>query len=68
MRIERTATAPLVVVTMRPSPRLIAMSGFGQEGDRERSLLAGFDEHLVKPVAGDQLVTAIVAALGTGDG
>jgi CheY-like chemotaxis protein len=30
--------------------RLIALTGFGQPGDRERALSAGFDLHLVKPV------------------
>jgi signal transduction histidine kinase len=29
---------------------LVAMTGFGQEQDRQRSLAAGFDHHLVKPV------------------
>jgi CheY-like chemotaxis protein len=29
---------------------LIAMTGYGQEGDFERSKQAGFDHHLVKPV------------------
>jgi CheY-like chemotaxis protein len=29
---------------------LIAMTGWGQEEDRKRSMLAGFDFHLVKPV------------------
>jgi CheY-like chemotaxis protein len=29
---------------------LIAMTGYGQEADRERSLVAGFDHHLVKPI------------------
>jgi DNA-binding response OmpR family regulator len=29
---------------------LLAISGFGQDADRQRSLEAGFDEHLVKPV------------------
>lgn len=28
---------------------LIAMTGYGQEADRQRSLEAGFDHHLVKP-------------------
>jgi PAS domain S-box-containing protein len=31
-------------------PVLIALSGFGQTGDRERSKQAGFDLHLIKPV------------------
>lgn len=29
---------------------LVALTGFGQEGDRRRALDAGFDEHFVKPV------------------
>ncbi|MBX3452167.1 MAG: PAS domain S-box protein [Planctomycetaceae bacterium] len=32
------------------SARLIAVTGWGQEQDRERSRIAGFDDHLVKPV------------------
>ena len=28
---------------------LVAMTGYGQEADRQRSLAAGFDHHLVKP-------------------
>jgi CheY-like chemotaxis protein len=28
---------------------LVAMSGYGQESDRQRSKEAGFDYHLVKP-------------------
>ena len=31
--------------------RLIALSGYGQASDKERSQLAGFDAHLVKPIA-----------------
>jgi signal transduction histidine kinase len=38
--------------------RLIAVTGYGQESDRERSRQAGFDEHLVKPVDLDQLMRA----------
>ncbi len=30
-------------------PRLVALTGWGQEDDRRRSRAAGFDEHLVKP-------------------
>jgi CheY-like chemotaxis protein len=30
-------------------PRLVALTGWGQEEDRRRSEEAGFDEHLVKP-------------------
>lgn len=31
-------------------PRIIALTGYGQEADRIRSRDAGFDAHLVKPV------------------
>ncbi len=37
----------------------IAMSGFGMKGDIERSLQAGFVEHLVKPVKLEKLEAAI---------
>jgi CheY-like chemotaxis protein len=32
-----------------PSMRLVALTGWGQPGDRRRSAEAGFDHHLVKP-------------------
>jgi CheY-like chemotaxis protein len=35
--------------------RLIALTGYGQDRDRERTTQAGFDAHLVKPVEFDQL-------------
>ena len=31
--------------------RLIALSGYGQSSDKELSARAGFDAHLVKPIA-----------------
>ncbi len=34
-------------------PLLAAVSGYGQEEDRRRSMAAGFDEHLLKPVGLD---------------
>jgi CheY-like chemotaxis protein len=39
--------------------RLIAVSGWGQQDDRRRSMAAGFDAHLVKPVAPDELMTLL---------
>jgi signal transduction histidine kinase len=39
--------------------RGIAISGFGMNGDIEKSLHAGFSEHLVKPVKLDKLEAAI---------
>ncbi|HVI02028.1 MAG TPA: response regulator, partial [Enhygromyxa sp.] len=44
-------------------PFLIAVTGYGQEHDRERSRAAGFDRHLIKPVAAAQLFAYIDEAL-----
>jgi CheY-like chemotaxis protein len=35
--------------------RIVAISGWGQEQDRERSKQAGFDEHMVKPIDGQNI-------------
>jgi hypothetical protein len=43
------------------TPRLIALSGYGQDNDRARSLRAGFDAHLVKPVDAERLLDTITA-------
>jgi CheY-like chemotaxis protein len=42
-------------ITIREQPwgkemRLIALTGWGQDDDRQKSKDAGFDAHLVKPV------------------
>ena len=42
--------------------RLIAMSGYGHDADRTRSDEAGFEHHLVKPIALDAL-TALLERL-----
>ncbi len=44
---------------------LIALTGWGQEDDHNRSQEAGFDHHLVKPVDPDVL-QALLASLGAG--
>lgn len=36
---------------------LIALTGYGQAEDRERTCAAGFDEHVTKPVRADELVS-----------
>jgi two-component system CheB/CheR fusion protein len=42
---------------------LVALTGYGQATDRERALAAGFDEHLVKPVKCDALLTMLESAV-----
>ena len=38
---------------------LIAVAGYGQEKDREQTLAAGFDHHLVKPVDARELASIL---------
>jgi len=35
----------------RPDLFLVALTGYGQQDDRRKSLEAGFDDHLVKPTS-----------------
>ena len=48
------------------SPVLVAVSGYGQESDRERSRAAGFAHHLVKPVDVQSLEEILAAATSRG--
>jgi len=40
-------------------PRIIAISGWGQDTDRQKSVDAGIDFHLVKPVKAEDLLAAL---------
>jgi CheY-like chemotaxis protein len=42
--------------------RLVALSGYAEEKDRQRSAAAGFDLHLTKPVDGTRLIEIVAAA------
>ena len=42
---------------------LIAVTGYGQERDRQNSLAAGFDQHLVKPLDIDRLEALLAAVV-----
>jgi signal transduction histidine kinase/DNA-binding response OmpR family regulator len=44
--------------------RLVALTGYGGQGDRERAASAGFDAHLVKPVEFEEL-SAVLDRLAT---
>jgi signal transduction histidine kinase/DNA-binding response OmpR family regulator len=39
--------------------RLVALTGYGRQPDRERAFAANFDEHLVKPIGADVLLDVI---------
>jgi CheY-like chemotaxis protein len=41
--------------------RRIALSGYGQEKDRQRAFQAGFDDHLLKPVDPTRLLAVLTA-------
>ncbi len=45
--------------------RLVALTGYGQDADKERARAAGFDVHLTKPVELEALARAV--ALGPGE-
>ncbi len=41
---------------------LVALTGWGRQQDRRRTLEAGFDHHFVKPIETDTLETLLAAA------
>jgi PAS domain S-box-containing protein len=43
----------------RPDIYLVALTGWGQDGDRARSREAGFDTHLVKPASPETIATLV---------
>jgi two-component system CheB/CheR fusion protein len=45
-----------------PRPLLVAITGFGQHEDKERSRKAGFDLHLIKPIDPDALSDVLSGA------
>ncbi|WP_157270945.1 PAS domain S-box protein [Azohydromonas aeria] len=42
---------------------IVALSGYGQESDREKTRVAGFDAHLVKPVDLEEICRVLALAL-----
>jgi signal transduction histidine kinase len=42
----------------------IALTAFARSEDRERALLAGFDNHIAKPVDGYELIVVVAALVG----
>ncbi len=56
-RIRREAAHPAMV--------LVALTGYGQAADRQRSHEAGFDHHLVKPADFDEVEKILAAVVST---
>ena len=46
--------------------KIFAMTGYGQESDKQRSIAAGFDGHLVKPVLPADLFSLLAGDRGAG--
>ena len=44
---------------MSPAPKLVALTGYGQPSDVERAHTAGFDAHLLKPAAFDDVLATV---------
>jgi two-component system, OmpR family, response regulator len=49
----------LRAMPLRPMPRLVAVTALGDREARERTRMAGFDAHLVKPVDPDALANMV---------
>ena len=52
---------------VEPQPMMVALTGWGKEEDRKRTKEAGFDHHLVKPVALDMLTNVLDSVGGADD-
>jgi DNA-binding SARP family transcriptional activator len=59
--LGRPEPPPAVAAPELERTRLVALSGYGQPGDRARTREAGFAAHLVKPIAA-AVLAAVVAA------
>ncbi|MDB5844139.1 MAG: sensor hybrid histidine kinase [Polaromonas sp.] len=62
--ISGIEVARRVRAEMANPPPLVAITGYGQESDREASFQAGFHDHLTKPVDIDKLVALLDRLLG----
>jgi len=49
------ATRRIRQADLQPSPHIVALTGWGQESDRDASAAAGCDAHLVKPAEFDTI-------------
>ena len=46
--------------------RVVAVTGWGRDDDRQKTRMAGFDQHLIKPVAPD-VITGILTPQHSGE-
>jgi CheY-like chemotaxis protein/anti-sigma regulatory factor (Ser/Thr protein kinase) len=55
-----------IALGMEPPPVMVALTGWGMGDDRKRTREAGFNHHLVKPVALDKLQTVLESVRANG--
>ncbi len=48
-----------------PQPRIVALTGWGSQHDRDRTAAAGFDDHVTKPVSPEDLLETVDRWLGS---
>jgi PAS domain S-box-containing protein len=60
--IDGYEVARQIRAKLRNRSRLIALSGYGQEKDRQRAFDAGFDDHLLKPVDPTRLLEILTTS------
>ncbi len=44
---------------VKPRPRIVALTGYGRDEDKQTTLRSGFDDHLTKPVDPDRLLRLV---------
>ena len=52
-------TAAKKIKSYRQTLPIVAQTAFGLEGDREKSLAAGLDDYIAKPIRKDELFSII---------
>lgn len=60
--MDGTEVRRTVLAQMARPPLMVALTGWGMEHDRARTQAAGFQHHLVKPVAMEQLIELLRTA------
>jgi signal transduction histidine kinase/CheY-like chemotaxis protein len=58
-RVDGLGVARALRAKLGPAIRLVALTGYGQQADRERTRAAGFDAHVTKPATVEDVLAAL---------